>query len=329
MLPAPNIKLPTLIQTTAQINSKKASYPVSVHNKENCSSNERKTIKQENISTMGNTGGTKLQPIVVNINTETISKSFLEETADSLLKLSPQKQCNVNSNSKDDSCIQKERNIYDISKQLSHTLPNRNRKRSSSLEMNEPSTGSMMKNNLKSHHEQTTRQSHSVNSSPYKRSCSPEIDGRRRSCSLDRALLTEISQKMDTDQEICRSNETVSSTATVDNFERQLVSKIAERFAVEEEFRLKKTSEAHAQDYYIDDELDAIGADLTDSNFENPIQSSFESSDQNQLKHTNVINCNVCIGECVCFHGDCLNITSRHEYDSAEDTDERTDRQLR
>ena len=166
------------------------------------------------------------------------------------------------------------------------------------------------------------------------------------------------------------SNETISSIATVENFERHLVSKIAERFAVEAEFSLggddhkiiqthNNISNAgdHGEDFYIDDEIETISAGLdsgnpideyandyyndsylninnnnNNNNNNNIAISSGSLIDKVAVRDNDVILCNTCIGECTCYSDDSTSPffnLKRRGCDSAEDTDERTDKDLR
>ena len=155
------------------------------------------------------------------------------------------------------------------------------------------------------------------------------------------------------------SNETISSIATVENFERHLVSKIAERFAVEAEFSLGgddkviQTHNNNSEDFYIDDEIETISAGLdsgnpideytndyynenylsinNNNNNNNIVTSSGSIIDKVAVRDNDVIVCNTCIGECTCYSDDSTSPffnLKRRGCDSAEDTDERTDKDL-
>lgn len=312
-------------------------------------------------------------PIVVNINTRTLPKRPLEEKADSLLKYStlPNREPKYNKeykliDTKNDSCgiSQNENSAYEAWK-YSDSLPIRSLNKTYSITNQREINNNTIESDQHYDEGLPYAQSRSANSSPCKRGRSlTRRDNRKtRSNSLDKNLLKEMSEGNEGENQMthCRSTETVSSTATVDNFERQLVSKIAERFAVEEEFSLsKKPTDTVVQDYYIDDELDAIGATLDCTS---PRRCVFDveattiitaptasRSPANEVtldaeyRENEVINCNHCIGECTCYLSNSNNNNNIHnadtdkylhlettnqEFDSAEDTDERTDKELR
>ena len=158
------------------------------------------------------------------------------------------------------------------------------------------------------------------------------------------------------------SHDSISSKGTVENFERQLVSKIAERFAIEDELTyLEDASNSIGQEFYIDDDLESIGAEILSNDALPGDDFNVAPIDESRVPcsrtHNEVIKCDRCIGDCNCQemeydidspfykHDDPIffednyqgpnyydaNIDSigRFEQESSEDTDERTDSELR
>lgn len=241
----------------------------------------------------------------------------------------------------------------DFSQNYSDSLPVRGKNRCYSIETNENKFTKKQRRNTNSECNSVERLTRSTNSSPCKRGRSMTYDvgnNNIRALSLDRASLVRDHQEQN-EEENYRSNETISSIATVENFERQLVSQIAERFAVEAEFSLNKQHDRNnnnntinndSEDFYIDDDIDTISAGLDTRNPIDSYTSSYDPYYQNlrysgcdinpevAISNNDVISCNTCIGECICYHDSPFyDIQQLRDFDSAEDTDERTDKELR
>ena len=178
----------------------------------------------------------------------------------------------------------------------------------------------------------------------------------QKTSSLDRAVIkSENRKKLSHEQKTLpefQSTDTVSSTATVDNFERNLVSQIAERFALEDEFEKmdhEQISEINntltqSQDFFIDDELDTITVGLDcispfdglgheeDLGILNNRKSLVEQSVE---RYNDVISCNYCIGQCQCKGSvtqkklSLIKTDVTRGYDSADDTVEKTNKEIR
>ena len=178
----------------------------------------------------------------------------------------------------------------------------------------------------------------------------------KKSSSLDRALIkTENRKKLSHEQKtlpVFQSTDTVSSTGTVDNFERNLVSQIAERFALEDEFEKMDHEQigeinntlTQSQDFFIDDELDTITVGLDcispfdglghdeDLGILNNRKSLVEQSVE---RYNDVISCNYCIGQCQCKGSvtqkkvSIIKTDIIRGYDSADDTVEKTNKEIR
>eukprot|EP00111_Clytia_hemisphaerica_P024300 TCONS_00071654-protein len=296
-------------------------------------------------------------PIVVNVNSNSLTvKSPLEEIAPSA-KLNQKQQnecCFGQQKTKDDFWVgHRKLNLPDNLK-YSDSLPVRSKNRCYSVpESYDVNNNYKMtkKERRRTENDVGERLTRSTDSSPCKRGRSMTYDHSRiesnRSLSLDRTLLEKHEESEQICEENYRSNETISSIATVENFERQLVSKIAERFAVEAEFSLSKdnandknNNNNTSEDFYIDDDIDTISAGLDSRNpiDHYTIQTDYYNDsygiDSNRIEEVvvrdnDVISCNTCIGECMCYHDSPFNNIQRHHFDSAEDTDEKTDKELR
>lgn len=341
-------------------------------------SNEKKSLIAGNdIKLAGNSSPTQkcatntnsireLEPIVVNINSESLKlKSPLEEHSpvhNTELKQTADQHC-FGTKTKDDFWVghRKLELPEDFSQNYSDSLPVRGKNRCYSINTNEINNNNKFstkkqRRNTDADYNKGERQTRSTNSSPCKRGRSMTYDvsnsNNIRALSLDRTLPKREHYEEQDNEENYRSNETISSLGTVENFERQLVSQIAERFAVEAEFSLSKEHDINnnnnitinndSEDFYIDDDIDTISAGL---DTRNPIDSYTNSRDtyyQNcryscgeiepEVANINndVISCNTCIGECVCYHDSPFyDIQQLRDFDSAEDTDERTDKELR
>lgn len=298
-------------------------------------------------------------PIIVNI-TEQLAKSPLEEHADTVLS-SPTKTTPIDNKSDFQPSYQQKLNCFENNLNLikySDSLPIRGRKKSYSMqphnnieESSRKRTRSLRLNKL------DERQCVSTNSSPFKRTQSFRDEYITRTASLDRTFTRHEVELVD--GKICKnfkSTDTVSSVGTVENFERQLVSQIAERFALEDEFSYVDDIDPRlfnaqgnekscaSEEFFIDDDLESIGAELDPSapdnfnvyNYNSSLLKSTKSLvEKSEERDNDIIPCNNCIGECRCnvYTRDlpCTSIIQRRnlcDYDSAEDTDERTNKQL-
>ena len=350
-------------------------------------SNKKQTLSSKPMSvTNTSTNNNNEKPIVVNINTSSMNaKSSLEERATSSSfkhaepkQLNTEKQCCFGQKTKDDFWVGHRRlNLPEnfSSQNYSDSLPLRGKNRCYSVppeprDVNNNNNRSTIikKQRRKTESDSTERLCKSINSSPCKRGRSTTVTTfdnssyhNTRAMSLDRTLDRQQQQQKQEEEEqtaTCEdnyrgSNETISSIATVENFERHLVSKIAERFAVEAEFSLDGKADQRnnnvGEDFYIDDEIDTIGAGLDPGNPIDRYTNDYYNENYLSLNNNNndivvpesridkvvvrdneVINCNTCIGECMCYHNSSpfFNL-QRRGCDSAEDTDERTDKDLR
>ena len=312
------------------------------------------------------------RPIIVNISSRSLLKSPLEEKADTILSTPKKTKLVEGNNTKNiidadpwDMQKQKSKNINpNKSYNYSDSLPIRGKNRTYSVQVENCSIpfqrGRSMSLRCRKYNTIGERKCVSANSSPCKIN-SGFTDSLKGSASLDRLMNKCADSSCDSTLRTTdfKSTETISSTATVDNFERELVSKIAERFALEDEFnyvddidkQLLTEEESsnpctNSEEFYINDGLESVSAE-PESNNNTSLQiyqcSSLQSSsrtlvDANENGNNTIICRNQCIGECRCgdvflhetpIHQRITAIRNLCDYDSAEDTDERTDNELR
>ena len=315
-----------------KISQKKTDFPLSL---------ERNDIKEKKEKSIGDN-----EPIVVNITAESLLQSTLERKANKFKKTQNREQfLSIASNFSTKIPVE--------SKIRTHPTNTDNTKheRTSTLPIRTPV-----------HKE---RQCVSTNSSPCRKALGFTGTLITRTSSLD-SLSTKVRYHGEEEQfsPNFKSNETISSIATVINFERDLVTKIAERFALEDEFNSLQNDDTtiftseditlgdgtftkkpklppfDSEEFFIDDDLDSVCAGLENGEnldfykTENCLKSPTHVEESEQ-RNNDVIKCNNCLGLCKCGRNKFL-ATHRNDiqetacnYDSEEDTDERTDSYLR